>query len=434
MWLRGRAFGSHPKGPWFKSKHEHKMFKIVAKNTIYQIISKVFTAGGALVGTILITRFFGAKTFGDYSIVMAYVLSFYLISDLGINAITVKEFSQDEKLIKRNFSSILLLRIVIGILLVILCNLVLFLVPYQIYIKQAIRIGSLLIFFQAIYTTCNIVFQAKLNYKRVAVISFIGSTLSVLILIPVVLLGSSLHLLILAVAAGYLLYPIFSLFNLRRYINLSRESINYRYWFMVIALSLPIGISLILNSFMVSADRLILSFMVDSISVGLYSLAYKIFELVLVVPTFFMNAMYPLMVRYNGNSPKDFNKSVKTSIKTLTLVALMLTAVTLITSKFLITTIWGIEMQKAFVPFNILMAGSIFFFLSSPLSWVLVVKNKQRVLPVIYGLALIFNVILNIIFIPRYNYLASAVVTVLTEFLVLSALFIFVRRLPQSQS
>ena len=404
------------------------MFKVVAKNTLYQIISKVFTAGAALVGTVLITRFLGAKTFGEYSIVTAYVLSFFLLSDLGINAITVKEFSQDEKLIKKNFSSILLLRILIGFLLALLCNLVLFLVPYQIHIKQAIRVGSLLIFFQSIYTTCNIVFQAKLNYKRVAVISFIASILSILILLPAIFTRSNLFILLIAIVAGYSLYPLFSLYYLRNYIHIKRESINRRYWFMVIALSFPLGISLILNSFMISADRLILSVMVDPISVGLYSLAYKIFEFVLVIPTFFMNAMYPLMVRYNGNSPKDFDKSVKASLKTLTFIALILTAVALLTSKFLIIAIWGTEMQKAFVPFNILMAGSLFFFLSSPLSWVLVVRNKQKYLPAVYGIALIFNVVFNIIFIPRYNYLASAAIIVLTEFLVLVALYFLVRR------
>ena len=123
-----------------------------------------------------------------------------------------------------------------------------------------------------------------------------------------------------------------------------------------------------------------------------------------------------------------FDKSVKASLKTLTFIALILTAVALLTSKFLIIAIWGTEMQKAFVPFNILMAGSLFFFLSSPLSWVLVVRNKQKYLPAVYGIALIFNVVFNIIFIPRYNYLASAAIIVLTEFLVLVALYFLVRR------
>jgi len=72
------------------------------------------------------------------------------------------------------------------------------------------------------------------------------------------------------------------------------------------------------------------------------------------------------------------------------------------------------------------MAGAVFFFLSSPLTWVLVVKNRQGVLPFLYGFALLFNVILNIIFIPQYNYLASAVITVLTEFLVLAVLAVIV--------
>ncbi|MFH1565805.1 MAG: flippase [bacterium] len=409
------------------------MLKIVFKNTFYQILAKIFAAGGTLIGTVLITRFLGAKTFGEYSIVTSFVLSFYLLSDLGINAITVKEFSQDEKLIKKNFTSIFIFRIILGIILVGICNFVLIFFPYSSVIKNAIRIGSLLIFFQSLYSTCVIVFQAKLAYRYVAFISFLASLFSLGILLPAVLLHKDIFYLIFSIVIGYAFYPLISIIFLRKYLTFSKDAVDIHYWKKVFFLSFPLGIALILNTFMIQADRIILSVMSDTVSVGTYNLAYKLFDFVLVIPTFFMNAMFPIMVMSQNDAKHKLNNLLKKSLLILSLVSLFLTVGAFVLSKFLIPLIWGEAMVLSYIPFNILMAGSIFFFLSSPLTWILVVQNRQKVLPFLYGFAFIFNMVLNIIFIPQYNYLASAVITVLTEFLVfISLVFIVYPRLKLS--
>ncbi|MBU4381375.1 polysaccharide biosynthesis C-terminal domain-containing protein, partial [Patescibacteria group bacterium] len=67
------------------------------------------------------------------------------------------------------------------------------------------------------------------------------------------------------------------------------------------------------------------------------------------------------------------------------------------------------------------------FFLSSPYSWALVVMEKQKRLPVFYGLGLIFNVVANLILIPQYGYMACAYITILTEFIVLILVYREVR-------
>lgn len=402
------------------------MLKIVFKNTFYQILSKIFTAGGALFGTVLITRFLGAETFGEYSIVTAFVLSFYLLSDLGINAVTVKEFSQDETALRKNFSSLLVFRVVLGLVFAGLCNLVLIFFPYSPIIKNAIRLGSILIFLQSIYSTCLIVFQSKLAYRYVVSISILASLISIALLIPVVFMHKSIFYVILAVVAGYSFHPITAVLLLRKYLRFDKRSIDIAYWKRVFVLSFPLGLALMLNTFMVQADKILLSVMSDAVSVGLYNLAYKIFDLILVIPTFFMNAMFPLMVKAKDDNGCKVNILLKKSLLILSLAAIFLTVFSFIFSRFLIPAIWGGEMVLSYIPFNILMAGAVFFFLSSPLTWVLVVKNRQRVLPFLYGFALLFNVILNIIFIPQYNYLASAVITVLTEFLVLAVLAVIV--------
>ena len=59
----------------------------------------------------------------------------------------------------------------------------------------------------------------------------------------------------------------------------------------------------------------------------------------------------------------------------------------------------------------------------------MVIENKQKKLPILYGVAFAANIVLNIIFIPRYDYVASAVITVITEVFVLLFLLYYLRGL-----
>ncbi|HLL61372.1 MAG TPA: polysaccharide biosynthesis C-terminal domain-containing protein, partial [Candidatus Nitrosocosmicus sp.] len=55
--------------------------------------------------------------------------------------------------------------------------------------------------------------------------------------------------------------------------------------------------------------------------------------------------------------------------------------------------------------------------------WVIITENKEKWLPIVYLLSLFINVVLNIIYVPKFGYTASALITVLSELIVLVLLF-----------
>jgi O-antigen/teichoic acid export membrane protein len=68
---------------------------------------------------------------------------------------------------------------------------------------------------------------------------------------------------------------------------------------------------------------------------------------------------------------------------------------------------------------RILAFGFPAFFGSSLLMWVFVALKKYKLLSAIYLLGLFLNIILNLIFIPQFSYLASAWITGVCEYLIL---------------
>ena len=51
--------------------------------------------------------------------------------------------------------------------------------------------------------------------------------------------------------------------------------------------------------------------------------------------------------------------------------------------------------------------------------WALITVKKQNLLAIFYGLSMVLNISLNLIFIPRYGFMAAAIITGLTELFVL---------------
>jgi O-antigen/teichoic acid export membrane protein len=163
-------------------------------------------------------------------------------------------------------------------------------------------------------------------------------------------------------------------------------------------------------------------------AVAEYGLGYKVFEVALVFPTFFMNALYPVLVRKTYEGPKVLLNVFLKSLGTLFACGLLFGLIGYVFAPFAINVLGGSAFVHSVTVLRILMIGLFVFFLTQPLSWLIVSLGKQKYLPVIYLISAIFNVIANFIVIPIFSFFGSAVVTILSEILILILLLCFVYR------
>ena len=76
----------------------------------------------------------------------------------------------------------------------------------------------------------------------------------------------------------------------------------------------------------------------------------------------------------------------------------------------------------------ILALGIPFFFISALLWHILIIKNRQKQLIEIYAVGAVVNLLLNLLLIPKYGFLAAAIVTIFSESLITLMLIIFLVR------
>jgi len=159
-------------------------------------------------------------------------------------------------------------------------------------------------------------------------------------------------------------------------------------------------------------------------AVGLYALPYKIFEVALVMPTFFMNSLYPVMVLRMTEGKEKLKETLKQSLKFLIVAALVFSAVGYVFSPLAINVLGGVEFEASILVLRILL-----YSVTQPLAWVIVTMGYQKYLPGIYLASGVFNLVMNFIFIPVYSFYMSAVITHFSELLILILLIVTVRKI-----
>ncbi|MBI4100646.1 flippase [Candidatus Microgenomates bacterium] len=397
-------------------------FKI-ATNTFVQILGRFITAGTTFLITILIAREFGAEGYGEFTKIMTFVAFFYLISDFGLNAIAVKQISENEAEKEKIFANFLSLRIFSSVILVLLAIFIAAFLPYyqsqnqgfSSFVKLGIFIASFTIVTQAIFTTVNILFQKNLRYDLSVLSASTGTLFLLLWTIILISLGATLFLVIGGYIAGGVVMATMALFFARRFLKQLYLTFELKIWKKIFWQTLPLGLTLIFNLIYFRADMMILSFLRPNIEVGIYGLAYKFFEFPLAFATFFMNSTYPVILA----RVKDGD--LKPLIKKLTIflisAAFLITVIIFVAAPLL--TLIKAEFSSSILALRVLSLSLPAFFLSSLFMWVLIAGGKQKLLAIFYGLSMLINVILNVVLIPRYGYLAAAGITGASEFLVL---------------
>jgi len=286
---------------------------------------------------------------------------------------------------------------------------------------------------QALFATTNIIFQVKLRYD-LSTIGLVAGSLATLVF---ALIAVNQNWGVFWINFGYVLAGLVTFFvnatfvkRLGVKISLSFDADVWKYLFVQ---ALPLGLMFVFSQINFKADSILLSVLPlpqkfnlsNTDSVALYSLPYKIFEVSLVLPTFFMNSMYPVFVRHMSAGSKKLKQTFYKSMLVLFGGGLIVGLAGYVLAPIIIKLLGGSEFEASVSVLRILLGGVFLFYLTQPISWLIVTLKKQVYLPIVYFISAAFNLLLNTILIPKYSFYASAYLTWVSEILILILLAFF---------
>lgn len=95
---------------------------------------------------------------------------------------------------------------------------------------------------------------------------------------------------------------------------------------------------------------------------------------------------------------------------------------------FVINFLGGSEFVESIIVLRILIGGVVLFYMTQPISWLVVTLGGQKWLPWVYLVSSVFNVVGNVFLIPKYSFLAAAILTWASELIILVLLIIVARK------
>lgn len=409
------------------------MKKSIALNTVAQIVGKVISGGTTFLVSILLARSLGLEGYGDFTKITTYVAFFYLFCDFGLNAaylqVAEKQTAQKTK------NALFTIRCFLSLLLMFITLAITAFLPgtqaqgYSTVVKMGIILFTPTVLLQSLITTTNVFFQERLRYDFATYATSVGSLATLIsiffmtkILLPDAMLFGSLF----AFLLGSLVTTITALFFVKKIAGLPSLTSDLHAIQHLFTTALPLGITLLFNVIYFRIDSVVLTISRSTMEVGIYGLAYKFFEMALVIPTFFMNAALPAFIAAKKSlDTHKLQQQIKMSGITLFILSLVICVGGWIAAP-LISFIKP-EFVLSILPFKLLLLGLPIFYLSSLTMWILVVEKKQTQMLIIYALSMILNIVANIIFIPQYGYVAAALVTIISEAFVLLTSYITLR-------
>lgn len=397
--------------------------KIISQ-TSWQVIGKALSSLSTLLILIIISRSYGHEGLGIYTLALTYLAFFYLAADLGLNAYILPrlEKSIDEA------SKLFNIRFIWSIILFFLANILI--LPFKDpQLTLAVLLGSMTIIFSGIYTSSNLIFQSKLRYDLSVIASSALALANLLVIYLLVYLKVSAPVLILGSIAGWIVCIWVVAFLLRGLYEFKLVEFDFKHSLVVLKSAWPISLTLLLNVVYFRIDTFFLKNSFSFVEVGIYNYAYQFFQTALTLPTFIMNSYYPLMLTQLSSNKELFVNQLKNAAYLLLGISLFGVFMTFILAPTLISLLSGEDFSSSASVLKVLSLSFPAFFLSSLFMWTLISLKKYRQVLMVYLIGLLVNLFLNYIFIPKYSYIAAALVTGISEYIILFLLMIICSKL-----
>lgn len=406
----------------------------IAYNTLISAGARIIGVALSLVNIGFIARYLGQQGFGEYSLILTFLSIFNILADLGLYSLMTREISRPDADEKKIASNIFTLRVAILFGFLILAIVSVWLFPYPVRVKLGVSLVTIAILFLSASQVLMGIFQKYLKTDRAALSEIIGRAIQLGLVVLFVSLDFGFFSILIALITGAFLIFVLNFFFARKYIPLTL-AFDFSYWKEILKMSFPIAVSIVLTLIYFKIDSIFLSLGFINRSsgnpisdVGIYNIAYKVLEGAIFFPAMFIGLIMPLLSKYAFSDREQFKKIFQKILDILIIFIVPLIIGLLILSLPIVVLIGGKEFDVSAPVLQILSFAIGFIFLGNLFGVSIIALNKQKIGAWIYFSGMIFNIVTNLVFIPRYSYIGAASTTVATEFLVTVLMIILISR------
>ena len=402
--------------------------KAIAGNTAVQVAGKFTGVLLSVLTVAVMTRHLGRTGYGEFTTAISFLQFFGILVDFGLTLTMIKMISEPGADERRIVTNIFTLRVISGVFFFGLAAIIAQFFPYNQSVRLAIAVGSISFLCVSLSQIFTGVFQKKLAVRLAAIAEVAGRGALLVGVFWAARAGAGLLTIMTILAASNILQLVLSLAFARRLVNFGWAA-DLPLWRVIFRQSWPIGLAIIFNLVYLKGDVIILSLFRTRAEVGLYGAAYKVLDVITILPTVFMGLVLPVLANvWTSGDRQDFNRKLGRAFEFLSILAIPLVFGTIAVASDVMTLIAGPEFAEAGPLLAVLMAAGAMVFWSALYGHTIVAIGLQRRMLWGYGADAVISLALYFLLIPRYGAVAAAWVTLFSEaFMFLATAFVVIR-------
>jgi O-antigen/teichoic acid export membrane protein len=368
---------------------------------------------------LLSARLLGVEDFGVFSYILAITAVCQLIADFGLTSLIVRELAKQKDRAKYIMSNVMSLAWVLSIVIL----LVVVIVAYLTLEHTHEFIAAVLMGFAVLATYHSVVFSSVCRaFERMGYNAFSFVTHKIILLGLVLFFAgeySPFESTIIGIATAYMIanfmqYLFFFVVVRTRFVRFGFGR-DLGFCFKLLTQAIPIGISMVIRRMTSHVGVLLLTSMSTTVSVGIFSSALKVIQMVDMIPHAFILPLFPAMSRLANGDRAELKKFFFTALTGFLIISVPLSGYIIISAENLVSLLYGSDYLMAGSALEILGIATVGLFVNMLLSYFFIALNKQRFYMLSAAACLVVNIIVCVILIPEMAELGAAYGTLAGE-------------------
>lgn len=392
----------------------------IAKNTAYITSAFVIQKVIAFFYIAIIARNINPELLGKYFLALSFTTIFSIFIDAGLTPVLTREVAKYADKATKYFNNILSLKLIFALFTFLAIFITTNLLGEDDFTKKLIYIASGVMFLDSLTLTFYALLRSHqiLKFEAVGIVAY--QILTITIGGIVVITTQSVALLITVLMFSSFLNAIYSFLMARRISRIKfKFTIDKKFIKYAMVIASPFFLAGIFNRIYTNIDIILISRIAGDSYSGWYGIANKFVFALQFIPSAFVASIYPAMSKYYEHSKEKLQTTFERSMIYLMVISIPICFGAIALSDKIILGVYKEQYINSIMPLNLLSIALIFVFLYFPVGSLLNASNRQKINTANMGIAMIINVILNLILIPKINMAGAAIASIVSQVIML---------------
>lgn len=398
----------------------------VAKNTTVMMSSQLVTWLSSFILMLVLPRMLGSEEYGRLYLAISFTMIFQIFIDFGGPYFITKEVSRHRERAANLVAHSILLRAVLWFASMVVMAVFCLGVAYSEKVTALILILGVAKLWEGVYRVLGSTFQGleMMEYTALGVIT--ERVFVTLAGVSVLVLGADTVIIALVMVLGVFLNAAVVYRHARRHFFQNILPVRWDFVWDLVKKGFPYFLYTMCAIIYYRVDVVMLSLMTNEAVVGWYGVSYRLFDVLMFLPSILSLAVFPVLSRLNEVNRETLTRVTQKSLDLIILAGIPISIVSYFFSEQIISLFFGMdEFAPSVLLLRMFSAGLLLVYIDFVLGTALFATDKQRRWTLVAFGALVLNLVLNAVLIPYTQLygnnggIGAAVATIVTELFVM---------------